>query len=58
MWSKSIVIIDEYDWLFFEGNAVQMQESIKIFKLAYKVIGITGSTLTASEEIVIKNSFN
>lgn len=43
------LVIDEYDWIFFDGSIEKMLERKLIAKEAYRVIGFTGSELTETE---------
>ncbi|KEJ82507.1 Protein translocase subunit SecA [Oxytricha trifallax] len=54
---SSIVILDEYDWLFFDGQPAYMFETINHLKRASKLIGLTGSILTQKEQTCLDSSF-
>ncbi|KEJ82377.1 hypothetical protein OXYTRIMIC_535 [Oxytricha trifallax] len=54
---SSIVILDEYDWLLFDGQPAYMFETINHLKRASKLIGLTGSILTQKEQTCLDSSF-
>jgi hypothetical protein len=49
VWKKSVVILDESDWLMFDGTVDQIHQRLKMFSQAESIIGLTGSTLTSKE---------
>ena len=53
LWKQSIVIVDEYDWILFEGKSKDMVKVAELYQKAYKLVGLTGSTLTIKEESVL-----
>ncbi|KEJ83066.1 Helicase conserved C-terminal domain containing protein [Oxytricha trifallax] len=57
IWKQAIVIIDEYDWILFEGNVKQIETQIKFYRTAESVTGFTGSQLTTKESNCLKIAF-
>ncbi|CDW82389.1 UNKNOWN [Stylonychia lemnae] len=57
-WSESIVIVDEYDWIFFDGSIKTIVDNVKDYSKAKNVIGFSGSELNLKEikclELVFK----
>ena len=44
------MIVDELDWVFFDGSVAGMEKSIQFFCKAKQIISLTGSTLTLKED--------
>ena len=58
LWKTSIVILDESDWILFDGAQVEkLANNISFFKQAAKVIGLTGSKLNCKELSCLKTAF-
>jgi hypothetical protein len=49
VWKGSVVILDESDWLMFDGTTEQAEQRLKMLSKAESIIGLTGSTLTSKE---------
>ena len=49
VWRRSVVILDESDWLMFDGTVEQMGQRLQLFAQAESIIGLTGSALTSKE---------
>jgi hypothetical protein len=58
VWSESLVIIDEYDWIILDGKHDKVVERIKLFQQASQVIGFSGSTLSETEKSCLELAFN
>ncbi|KEJ82780.1 Protein translocase subunit secA [Oxytricha trifallax] len=54
---NSILIVDEYDWLIFEGSPTAMSDWIRFFWIPHKLICLTGSTITQKEETCLDVAF-
>ena len=48
-WRQSVAVLDENDWLMFEGTVEQMEKMMKLFGQPSNVIGLTGSTMSNKE---------
>ena len=46
--------MDEYDWILFEGALEELYKTLQFYKKAYKLVGLTGSTLTLKEECTLE----
>jgi hypothetical protein len=46
---ESIVIIDEFDWLIFDGKPEIISETMNQLAIPCRVIGFSGSAVTAKE---------
>ena len=49
VWRQSVAVLDENDWLMFEGTVEQMEKTMKLFGQPSNVIGLTGSTMSNKE---------
>ncbi|KEJ82485.1 Protein translocase subunit SecA [Oxytricha trifallax] len=57
IWGRSIVLIDEYDWILFDGSISQMEKNLKFFNCAKRLVGFTGSTLSLKEANCLQIAF-
>ncbi|KEJ82417.1 hypothetical protein OXYTRIMIC_509 [Oxytricha trifallax] len=51
------IVVDEYDWIIFDGPPHQMEESILCLKEAAFLVGLTGSILSQKEETCLDVAF-
>jgi hypothetical protein len=58
LWRKATVVIDEFDWLLFDGTTKCSLEMINIVKAADSVFGFTGSKLTDKELYCLELVYN
>jgi hypothetical protein len=49
VWRQSVAVLDENDWLMFEGTVEQMAKMMKLFRQPSSVVGLTGSTMSNKE---------
>jgi hypothetical protein len=49
IWVKSLAVLDESDWLMFDGTAELMERRLRLYSKAATVVGLTGSALTSKE---------
>lgn len=56
-WENSLVVLDESDWLMFDGTAELMEKRLRLYSKAATVVGLTGSALTSKELHIVKSLF-
>ena len=58
IWENSLAVLDESDWLMFDGTAELMEKRLRLYSKAVTVVGLTGSTFTGKELQIVKSLFN
>jgi hypothetical protein len=43
VWEQAQVVVDEFDWIFFDGSCQVMQTTLDFFATALSVVGLSGS---------------
>ena len=46
VWNESIVIVDEYDWILFDGSTENIVNQLNFFKQSKSIVGFSGSHLS------------
>ncbi|KEJ82814.1 Protein translocase subunit secA [Oxytricha trifallax] len=56
-WQRGSVVMDEHDWIMFDGSVNQMKSVIQLLQPCHKLVAFTGSVLNQKEATILNDVF-